>query len=306
MGAVRLFEVSLRDGLQNEEEVVPTGTKLELLQRLVDAGCKDIEVASFVRPRWVPQLADAAEVVRRLPAAEGVRFWALVPNKVGLERAMDAGIQNFATFLSASETHNKKNLNRTMRESLAGAQQLIEIGMSHGMTVRSYISTVFACPYEGAVAVERTIELAKALLEAGASEVVLGDTTGMANPEQVLSVLQTLVEAEIDLALIGVHFHDTRGTALANAYAAWKFGVRMFDGSVAGIGGCPYAPGAAGNVATEDLVNLFETMGESTGIQLDTLCAAGAVMADVLGRELPGRFYQYWRSNCKVSDVRSA
>lgn len=306
MSALRLFEVSLRDGLQNESKFVPTATKLKLLHELIGAGCKDIEVASFVRPRWIPQLADASEVVRGLPEIDGVRFWALVPNKVGLERAMDAGIRNFGTFLSASETHNKKNLNRTIRESLAGADQLIEIGLSHDMTVRSYISTVFGCPYEGEVGVGRTVELAQALLASGASEVVLGDTTGMANPEQVRAVVSTLLDAGVPIESIAVHFHDTRGTALANTYAAWQLGVRMFDGSVAGIGGCPYAPGAAGNVATEDLVNLFESMGESTGVQLDALCAAGAFMSDVLGRELPGRFHQYWLSNCKVSDVRSA
>jgi hydroxymethylglutaryl-CoA lyase len=306
MGALRLFEVSLRDGLQNESEFVPTSTKLKLLHELVAAGCRDIEVASFVRPRWIPQLADAADVVRGLPEADGVRFWALVPNKVGLERAMDAGIQNFGTFLSASETHNKKNLNRTVRESLAGAEQLIEIGTSHQMTVRSYISTVFGCPYEGQVGITRTVELAQTLLAAGASEVVLGDTTGMANPEQVRTVLQALIDSGVPIGSVAAHFHDTRGTALANTYAAWQMGVRTFDGSVAGIGGCPYAPGAAGNVATEDLVNLFESMGEQTGVQLEALCAAGIFMSEVLGRTLPGRFHQYWLSNSKVSDVRSA
>ena len=306
MGSVRLFEVSLRDGLQNEAEFVPTSTKLELLQRLIDAGYKDIEVASFVRPRWVPQLADAADVVQQLPQLDDVRFWGLVPNKVGLERAMDAGIKNIATVLSVSETHNKKNLNRTIRESLGGSAQLIEISRSHNILVRSYISTVFGCPYEGETSVERTVEIATKLLDAGANEVVLGDTTGMANPEQVSQILQALVDGGVDLDMIGVHFHVTRGTALAISYAAWQFGVRMFDGSVAGIGGCPYAPGAAGNVASEDLVNLFESMGESTGIALESLCEAGAFMSSVLGRALPGRFHRYWLGNAKASDARSA
>lgn len=291
--AVRIYEVSLRDGLQNEPVSVPTEVKLAHLHRLLAAGVRDIEVTSFVRPRWIPQLADAAELVRQLPAADGVRFWALVPNQVGLERALDGGVQCVATVLSASETHNMRNLNRTTRESLAGLQKVIGGARGEGLLVRAYISTVFGCPYEGDVPVERTVELAQALLEAGAGEVALGDTTGMADPEQVKRVLAALTAAGVGLDQIAVHFHDTRGTALVNAYAAWQVGVRSFDGSVAGIGGCPYAPGAAGNAATEDLVFLFQQIGADTGVDLDALCASGAAMADALGRELPGRYHRF-------------
>lgn len=294
-GSVRLLEVCLRDGLQNEATVVPTEVKVEIAHRLVDAGFRDLEVTSFVRPRMIPQLSDAAEVIRRLPVAEGVRYWALVPNQVGLERALDAGVRHIATFLSASETHNQKNVNRTIRESLSGLQGVISTAVAHGVSVRSYVSTVFGCPYEGDVAVERSLDLAHRLLEAGASEIALGDTTGMANPEQVKAVLSAFTEGGIPIERIALHFHDTRGTAAANAYAGWQAGARMFDASLAGVGGCPYAPGAAGNAASEDLVNLFESMGVATGIDLEAAAAIGNLLEEALGRRLPGRYHQYFQ-----------
>ncbi|MBA2319773.1 MAG: hydroxymethylglutaryl-CoA lyase [Deltaproteobacteria bacterium] len=305
-GPVRLLEVCLRDGLQNEETVVPTDVKVEIAHRLVAAGFRDLEVTSFVRPRLIPQLSDAAEVIRRLPQVEGVRFWALVPNQVGLERALDAGVRYIATVLSASETHNQKNVNRTVRESLTGLQGVIGTAVAHGVSVRGYVSTVFGCPYEGDVAVARSIELAKALLEAGASEIALGDTTGMANPEQVKSVLAAFTDAGIPIERIALHFHDTRGTAAANAYAGWQAGARMFDGSLSGVGGCPYAPGAAGNAATEDLVNLFESIGVETGIDLEAAAEIGNFLEEVLGRRLPGRYHQYFQGAGTRRAARSA
>ena len=294
-GSVRIHEVSLRDGLQNEPEVLSTEDKLSVLNALVRAGFSDIEVTSFVRPRWVPQLADAAELVRRLPQVEGVRFWALVPNARGLDRALEVGMGQIATFLSASESHNLKNLNRTITESVASLKTVIGTAVHEGVQVRSYISTVFGCPYEGDVAVERTLEIAHALTDAGADIIALGDTTGMAQPEQVKQVLARLVESGIDLDRIALHFHDTRGTALANLYAAWQFGARHFDAATAGVGGCPYAPGAAGNVATEDVVNLFAELGCPTGVDLDAACEAGGVLEGVLGRPLPGRYHRFWK-----------
>lgn len=301
--SVRIYEVSLRDGLQNEPTVVPTAVKLAHLRRLVQAGLRDIEVTSFVRARWIPQLADAAEVVRGIPEAiaglgigspgEALRFWALVPNPVGLERALDAGVGHVATVLSASETHNMKNLNRTVRESAAGLERVIGDAAREGLGVRAYISTAFGCPYEGRVEVARVVSLAKEMLHFGAHEIALGDTTGMANPEQVRRTIGALAEAGVPLAAVAVHFHDTRGTALVNAYAAWQAGIRSFDGSVAGIGGCPYAPGAAGNAATEDLVFTFHEMGVGTGVDLEALCEAGALMGEALGRALPGRVHQF-------------
>lgn len=295
MDPVQIFEVSPRDGLQNEATVVATPTKAELIARLVRAGVTDLEVTSFVRPRWIPQLADAVELVQRLPAVEGVRYWGLIPNPVGLERAIEGGIRHVATFLSASETHNKKNLNRTVRESLANVSEVMAVARDEGMGIRAYISTVFGCPYEGDVPVENTLRLVFPLLEAGAQVIALGDTTGMANPAQVRRVIERLLLAGVTLDQLACHFHDTRGAALANALAAWEVGVRRFDGSVAGLGGCPYAPGASGNAATEDLVHMFEAMGVPTGVDLDRLAEAGVWLEEALGRELPGRFHQYWR-----------
>lgn len=299
---IRVYEVSPRDGLQNEPGVVPTAAKVGLIDRLAAAGVADIEVTSFVRPGWIPQLSDAAEVCGSLPRRDGVRAWGLVPNMVGLERAAEGGVHGVATFLSASETHNKKNVNRTTRESLAGVTEVIAAARAAGLGVRAYVSTAFGCPYEGAVAVEAVVRLATALAEAGAPEIALGDTTGMGNPALVEEVVGALSRAGIGPERIAVHFHDTRGTALANALAAYQVGVRAFDGSVGGIGGCPYAPGAAGNLATEDLVAMFHGMGVATGIDLDALVAAGNFAEEVLGRELPGRYHRFARG----AEARSA
>lgn len=292
---VQIFEVSLRDGLQNEAVHLSTDDKLEHLHLLLASGVRDIEVTSFVRPTWIPALADAAEVVARLPRDAEARFWALIPNQVGLDRALSAGVDHICTFLSSSETHNRKNVNRTVRESLEGLRRVVGTAVDEGLGVRSYISTVFGCPYEGPVAVDRTVELATSLLEYGADVIVLGDTTGVAMPDQVQRVVARLVEAGVPRERLALHAHDTRGTALVNVYAAYRAGVRRFDGSVAGVGGCPYAPGAAGNAATEDLVHLFEGMGVSTGVDLEALARAGWFMEDRLGRALPGRVHQTLR-----------
>lgn len=291
--AIRIYEVSPRDGLQNEAQVVSTEAKVELIARLVAAGVQDIEVTSFVRASWIPQLADAAEVVRQLPRVEGVRYWGLVPNRVGVERAIGCGIRHVATFMSASETHNQKNLNRTRAESLANLREVIGVARDEDVTVRSYISTAMGCPYEGDVPIASVRSVALELYEAGAHEIVLGDTVGMGNPRQVRHIVEALVEAGIPLRALSLHLHDTRGTALANALAAWALGVRTFDGSIAGVGGCPYAPGASGNAATEDLIHMFEAMGVDTGVDLDLAAEAGAFLADALGRSLPGRYHRY-------------
>lgn len=291
--AIRVYEVSPRDGLQNESAVVPTEQKAEIIAGLVRAGLTDIEVTSFVRPRWIPQLADAAELVAMLPKIEGVNYWGLVPNAVGLDRALESGMRGVATFMSASETHNKKNVNRTVRESLAGMLELIPIAKEEGVRVRSYISTVFGCPYEGEVAPEATLQLADKLLSAGCDELVLGDTVGMANPVQVERLIAMLLDRGVRLDQLAVHFHDTRGTALANALAALRCGITTFDASVGGLGGCPYAPGAAGNLASEDLVHMFEAMGVHTGVNLDRLAEVGHLAETMLGRQLPGRYHQY-------------
>jgi hydroxymethylglutaryl-CoA lyase len=304
--SVRLHEVSPRDGLQNEPDIVSTDAKVALIERLVNAGFRDIEVTSFVSPRFIPQLADAADVIRRLVPRDDVRFWALVPNVVGLERAVEAGIANVATILSASETHNQKNVNRSIAESLASMEAVIGRARAGGAQVRSYISTGFGCPYEGDIAVSRVVELSQALRAAGAHEVALGDTTGMADPEQVKRVIERVVAGGAPLASIACHFHDTRGTALANAYAAWQSGVRIFDGSISGIGGCPYAPGAAGNAATEDLVHLFQRLGCEVSVDLERACEAGQFMEEMLSRRLPGRYHQYWSGRRAASARQTA
>lgn len=293
---LRMYEVSLRDGLQNEDQVVPTHVKVELAERLVGAGFSDIEFGSFVSPRHVPQMADTDELFHRLPARDQVRYWALVPNSRGLDRALDTGVGHIATFLSSSETHNLKNVNRTIRESLADLSKVVATAVAEGMRVRSYISTVFGCPYEGEIPVSRTIELAHALLDAGAHEVALGDTTGMGTPAQVQRIIGALADSGVDLDQVACHFHDTRGTAVANAWAAHQVGIRSFDGSIGGIGGCPYAPGASGNAATEDLLQTFAAQGEQTGVDLDLTCEAALFMERALGRRLPGRFLQYWKA----------
>lgn len=293
MSGVRIYEVGLRDGLQNESGFVKTDDKLRLAHELVQAGFKDIEVGSFVSPRYVPQMADTDQLFRRLEPVDGVRFWALVPNRRGLERALDAGVRNVATFMSASETHNIKNVNRTMRESLDALKRVVQTARAEGLGIRSYISTVFGCPYEGNVSVTKTIELSMELLEAGASEIALGDTTGMGTPLQVQSTLKALSEAGVPLEQVACHFHDTRGTAVANAFAAWQSGIRSFDGSLGGIGGCPYAPGATGNASTEDLVHMFDAMGQPTGVDLTKTCAASEFLETVLGKQSPGRYLQY-------------
>ena len=295
--SLQIYEVSLRDGLQNESALLSTDTKLHLLDKLVSSGVKDIEVGAFVSPRWIPQMADTGELFSHVHKyADDIRFWALIPNRRGLERALDVDVRHVATFLSSSETHNMKNLNRTIRESIANLQKVIVTAKSEALQVRSYISTVFGCPYEGDVPVQNTVKLAQALLDAGADQIALGDTTGMGQPEQVKEIIGTLIAAGIPLDRLAMHLHDTRGTAIVNAYAAWQMGITCFDGSVGGIGGCPYAKGATGNAATEDLVNLFNEMSCPTHVDLDILCEAGSFMEGQLNRNLSSCMLKVWQA----------
>jgi hydroxymethylglutaryl-CoA lyase len=291
--AVRLFEVSLRDGLQNESAVVPTAVKLRVLGALVASGLRDIEVTSFVRPDLLPQLADAAEVVAGLPRAEGVRFWALVPNLRGFERALAAGVRCVSTVLSASETHNRRNVNATVKESLAALQRVVADAKVEGLAVRSYVSTAFGCPCEGDVDTGRVADLALALRDAGADEIALGDTVGVGTPRQVVALVRRLVDAGLPIDALALHLHDTLGMAAANSWAAFEAGIRAFDGAVAGVGGCPYAAGAAGNAATQDLVYLFHQSGVPTGVDIDRLAEAASLLEGALGRDLPGRVHRW-------------
>ncbi len=295
---VRIVDVTARDGLQNEKDIVPTDVKLELIHRLVEAGHKDIEVTSLVRPSWIPQLADGEEILRNLPRHDDVRFWALIPNRKGMERALNVGIKHVATFMSASQTHNRKNLNRTQLESLDNIRVVTEMALDEGATVRAYLSTVFGCPYEGDVDIQTTVELTQQLLELGISEISLGDTTGMGNPRLVEQVIQGLKNATVPLEKIALHMHDTQGTGLANVLAGYQMGIRTFDASTAGLGGCPYAPGASGNVATEDVINLFHKMNCDTGVDLAKAAGVGVFLADALQKDLPGRFHKYFLGAC--------
>ncbi|HXV37274.1 MAG TPA: hydroxymethylglutaryl-CoA lyase [Myxococcota bacterium] len=287
---VEIYEVGPRDGLQNEAELVPTESKRELIARLASAGLRRIEVASFVSPRWIPQLADADALAAALPRARGVRFAALVPNEQGYARLRAAGsIEIAATFISASETHNRKNANCSIAEQLARLAPVYERARADGIALRAYVSTVCGCPYEGAVAVAAVVDLARQLAALGADEISLGDTIGVGTPSQVRELVRA-VAAELPLERIALHLHDTYGRALANAQAGFEAGVRCFDSSLAGLGGCPYAPGASGNVATEDLVDLFEREGVRTGVDLEALVDASAWLErEVLARKLPGR-----------------
>jgi len=295
MDSVRLFEVAPRDGLQNEDAILSTEDKLTLIEGLVRAGYRDIEATSFVRPSAIPQLADAAEVIRGLPPVPGVRYWSLVPNMRGFERALAAGVTHVATFLSSSETHNQKNLNRTVRQSLDGIGEVIAAARAEKVEVRAYISTVFGCVYEGEIPLSRTKAIATELLDYGADHLALGDTAGMGHPALVKECLSDLTGHGVPMDKISLHFHDTLGTALANVYAAYEVGARAFDGSASGTGGCPYAPGAAGNVASQDMVNLFDRLGVDTGVDLEILCETGQFLEDALGHPLPGRYHAYWQ-----------
>lgn len=289
---VSVYEVSPRDGLQNEARPVPLEGKVRLIEALVRAGLKRIELTSFVSPRWVPQLADAEELIRTiLPRSEGVTYSALVPNATGLERALRVGLPEIAVFLSASETHNRKNTNKSIARSLETFAEVVPPARQAGLRVRAYISTVWGCPYEGDVPVERSLELAHALLELDCYQVSLGDTIGVGTPLQTRRLLERFL-AEIPAPRLAMHCHDTRGTALVNCLIGLELGIRDFDSSVAGLGGCPYAPGAAGNLATEDLVYMLEGMGIRTGVDLELVVEAGRVAERVVGRTLPGKVHQ--------------
>lgn len=292
---MRIVEVGPRDGLQNEPSTLPTAAKLDLIGKLAAAGLPEIEVTSFVSPRWVPALADAEAVMAGLPPADTV-YSVLVPNEKGYERAKATGARAVNVFISASDAHSRKNVNRTVAEHLSELVGVIGQAVRDGMRVRAYVSMVFGCPYERDVPVSRIAQLSQRLLAAGCAEISLGDTVGLAHPEQVRSVVAQLT-AVCPADKLALHFHDTRGLALANAYAGWLAGIASFDGSVGGLGGCPYAAGASGNVATEELVFMFHSLGVDTGVDLDGVCRAAVYAGEQLDRPLPSRYLQAWRGS---------
>lgn len=295
--SVQIYEVGPRDGLQNEPTPVPTPVKIEFVDLLSAAGLPYIEVSSFVHPRWIPQLADAEDVLGQITRAEGTKYGVLVPNQRGLERALEAKLKDVAVFVSASETHNQKNLNRSIDESLDNIADVLH-GLPEGTWSRGYVSMVFGCPYEGEIPVADVVRVASRLLDLGVDQISLGDTVGFGTPRDVRDRM-ALISQEIPTERVALHFHDTRGTALANIVAGLDAGVRIFDSAIGGLGGCPYAPGASGNVATEDLVQMLHSMGIETGVDLDALVEAAAFIETHLKKQLPGRYLRVVRGACE-------
>ena len=292
---VTIVEVGPRDGLQNEKTAISTTDKVAFVDLLSRAGLPVVEVTAFVSPKWVPQMADAADVLARIEQSPETRYTALVPNLAGLERAHAAGVTEVAIFAAASETFSRRNINQGIEESLSTYRAVADQARALGMRVRAYLSTAFGCPFEGAVDPARVAELSAALIEMGAYEVAVSDTIGIAHPGQVPAVLDAVL-TRVPVAQIALHFHDTRGTALANVLVALQHGVATFDASCGGLGGCPYAPGATGNLATEDLVYMLDGLGIETGVRLGALLEASRFIEPLVGHALPSRYYRAARS----------
>ena len=297
--SVRVVEVGPRDGLQNEKVLISTEQKIQFINMLAEAGLPVVEATSFVSPRAIPQLSDASEVMAGLTRFSTTEYPVLVPNLKGMERALAAGVRSVAVFTAASESFTRHNINATIAESLANFRPVVALAQQEGVPVRGYISTVFGCPYEGTVAPEQVLTVAQALIEMGIGELSLGDTIGVATPNQVVDVLGLLMdEGAIPVERLAVHFHDTRGTALANVLMALQLGISIVDSSAGGLGGCPYAPGAAGNLATEDLLYMLHGMGIHTGVNLEKVVAATRFIAPLLGHAPTSKYYQAAGSTC--------
>jgi isopropylmalate/homocitrate/citramalate synthase len=287
---VSVYEVGPRDGLQNEPEALSVEARVELVDMLTDAGLPAIEVGSFVSPKAIPQLADTADVYRRIHTASGTRYPALVPNLKGLERAMEAGVREIAVFTAASETFNRHNIHAGIDESIERFRPVVARAQEEKIRVRGYVSTAFGCPYEGAVEPDAVREVVHKLLDLEVDEISIGDTIGVATPSGVYDVIEALYDSGVSRGVLALHFHDTRGTALANVYAGLQCGVTTYDASAGGLGGCPYAPGAAGNLATEDLLYLLEGLRVETGVSLPKVVAASRALSKSLGRRPPSRY----------------
>ena len=280
---VKIVEVGPRDGLQNEKTMVPTDTKVALINRLNDAGLSVIEATAFVSPKWVPQMADASDVMAKITRKPGVTYPVLAPNLKGLEAAIAAGATEVAVFGAASESFSQKNINCSIAESLDRFRPVVDAARDAGLSVRGYVSCVLGCPYEGEIAAQKVAEVAKALYDMGCYEISLGDTIGTGTPAKAQAMISK-VAAHVPIEKLAAHFHDTYGQALANLLAALQMGVATIDSSVAGLGGCPYAKGASGNVATEDVVYMLNGLGIETGIDLEKLAATGSWICDQIGR----------------------
>jgi len=297
--SVRIVEVGPRDGLQNEAAPIATADKVAFVDRLSEAGHRVIEASAFVSPKWVPQMADAADVFAGIRRRPGTRYTALVPNLAGLTRAVKAGVDEIAIFAAASETFSRKNINQTIDDSLGGYRQVCERAIAAGLRVRGYLSTAFGCPFEGDVPPARVADIAARLADLGVFEVAISDTIGIAHPGQVPRVLDAVL-TRLPVDKIALHYHDTRGTALANVLVSLSYGIATYDGSSGGLGGCPYAPGAAGNLATDDLVYMLDGMGIETGVSLAAVSAASAFIGARIDHRLPSRFAQATAATAKV------
>jgi len=301
---VRIVEVGPRDGLQNEAVSIPTARKIAFVDALTSAGHQMIEVSAFVSPKWVPQMADASDVFAGIHRREGVRYTCLVPNLAGLHRALEAGVSEIAIFAAASETFSKRNINQSIDESLATYAAVTRAALAADLPVRGYLSTAFGCPFEGAIAPAAVAAVAARLLDLGLYEVAISDTIGIAHPGQVPEVLDAVTRG-VPIDRIALHFHDTRGTALVNVLAGLDYGVSVFDSSAGGLGGCPYAPGAAGNLATEDLLYMLDGLGIETGVSIDKVMAASIALEPDLGHALPSRYVQATRASASRTTPRS-
>ncbi|MGH9220625.1 MAG: hydroxymethylglutaryl-CoA lyase [Vicinamibacterales bacterium] len=288
---VTVVEVGPRDGLQNEKTTIAPADKIAFVNQLTDAGHAVIEVSAFVSPKWVPQMADASEVFAGIARKPRVRHTALVPNRAGLERAIAAGVNEVAIFAAASETFSRRNINQSIDESLATYRTVVDEAKNAGLRVRAYLSTCFRCPFEGPIAPAKVADIASRLSDLGAFEVAVSDTIGAATPGDVLRVLGAVGE-RLPVEQVALHFHDTRGTALANVLAGLDYGVTTFDSSAGGLGGCPYAPGAAGNLATEDLLYMLNGLGIETGVSIDAVAKASRFIETKLDHTLPSRYLQ--------------
>jgi hydroxymethylglutaryl-CoA lyase len=292
---VTIVEVGPRDGLQNEHQLVSTADKIEFVNRLAAAHLPVIEVSAFVSPKWVPQMADASEVFAGITRTPGTRYAALVPNLAGLDRALGAGVTDVAIFASSTETFSRKNINQSIDESLSTYRAVCDRAIAAGLRVRGYLSTAFGCPFEGEVDPLQVADVAGRLADLGVFEVAISDTIGIAHPGQVPRVLDAVL-ARVPAERIALHYHDTRGTALANVLASLPFGIATYDASSGGLGGCPYAPGAAGNLATDDLLYMLDGMGIETGVSLAAVSAASRFIASKIDHRLPSRYAQAYRA----------
>jgi hydroxymethylglutaryl-CoA lyase len=298
---VAIKEVGPRDGLQNEKVFIETADKIAWINQLSQTGLTYIEITSFVNPKWIPQLADASEVAAKIKKVQGITYAALVPNLKGLEGALAANVDEVSVFMSASETHNRKNINKSIAETFPVLKEVVVEAKKADKTVRGYVSTVFGCPYEGLIDVEQVIKVTDKLFEMGIDELSLGDTIGVANPRQVQEVLEEILK-RFPKDKLAMHFHNTRGTALANVLASLEMGITTFDSALGGLGGCPYAPGASGNLATDDLLYMLDGMGIETGVQMEKLVEAALFIQEKLGRKLNSHYLQTInKSECQIS-----